>query len=132
MLWFNNKNKQDVCLIAETNKVSDDKLAVGSIHLECEDTAEAWGLDSRQQCKDEHSNRYIQFIGSLSCDPIKIYRNTNHTVETNTSLTASQTEDKEMVYTEREGSKHTLILWLGVCLSLLILTIAIIALVLVL
>lgn len=119
--------RQDVCLLSETNSVGDERLEAGTTHAESPDTAEAWGLDSNQQCRDEKTGRYIQFISSLSCDPVKIYRSLP-VVMANVSLISSQTEDQEMVFTDQGKSKDGRILWVGVCLAMLTLTVCIVVL----
>lgn len=122
------QRRQDVCLLSETNSVSDERLDAGTIHAESPDTAEAWGLDSKQQCKDEKTGRYIQFISSLSCDPIPIYRESaTSAIKSNPSLIASQTEDQEMTYIDYGKKKDSRLLWVGICLAMLTLTVCIIA-----
>ncbi|MBA7613515.1 hypothetical protein ES703_20766 [subsurface metagenome] len=129
-MFWNKKGRQDVCILAETNTVSDERLRAGTIHAENPGTAEAWGLDSRLQCQDEKTGRYVQFISSLNCDPIPIYKNpSTPPVKTNTSLIASQTEDQEMVYVDTATNKNSTLLWIGICTALLTLTVCIIALV---
>lgn len=113
--------KQDVCLISETNSMNDRHLVAGNIHAESRETAEAWGLDSKQQCKDEKTGRYIQFVSSFSCHPVKIYEG----VEINkadVALIASQTEDQELVYVEERGHQDSRVLWVGICLAMICLT----------
>lgn len=128
MFGWGNKNKQDVCLLSETNRMIDEKLDAGTIHAESPDTAEAWGLDAKQQCKDEKTGRYIQFISSLSCDPIVIYKNPDTApVKANTSLISSQTEDQEMTYIDYGKKKDGRLIWVGVCLAMFALTLCIIA-----
>ena len=110
--------------------MNDERLDVCSIHTESPGSAEAWGLDSDQQCMDRKTGRYLQFISSLSCDPITLYKAADSTtIKTDTSLLASQTEDQEMVYIEDGKSKTSGLLWVGICLALLTLTLGIIALI---
>jgi len=124
------QKKQDVCLMSETNSVSDERLIVGTTHAESPDTAEAWGLDSKQQCRDGKTGRYIQFISSLNCDPVPIYKNVDtKSIKTDTALISSQTEDKELVFVETNGSKNSTLTWVGICMALLTLTLCVIALV---
>lgn len=118
------KTRQDVCLITETNRVMDVHLDAGTKHAESEETAEAWGLDSRQQCKDEKTRRYVQFACSLSCDPIAIYRATERVLlKSDASLIASQTEDQEMTFIDYGSRKDGRLLWVGITLAALTLTI---------
>ncbi len=133
MFFIKTKPKQDICLLAETNSVSDERLSAGTIHAESPDTAEAWGLDSRLQCRDEKTGRYIQFVSSLNCDPIPIYKNPDTpAVKTNTSLIASQTEDQEMVFVDTTSNRSSTMLWIGICTALLTLTVCVISLVVIL
>jgi len=130
MFGFGNKVKQDICLLPGTNRVIEDRLEAGNTHVFNDDTAEAWGLDASQQCIDERTNRYIQFVSSLNCDPVPIYRSQDTPpIKSNVSLISSQTEDQEMVYLDKRASKSSMGLWLGICLALLTLTVCIIALV---
>lgn len=118
------QGRQDVCLLSETNSVSDERLEAGTIHAESPDTAEGWGLDSNQQCIDEKTGDYIQFISSLSYRPIQIYRNSKAR-EMDASVVASQTEDQEMTFTDRGRGKDSRLTWVGICLALLTLTVCI-------
>lgn len=112
-------------MLSETNSVGDERLESGTTHAESPDTAEAWGLDSNQQCQDEKTGKYIQFISSLSCDPVRIYKNTP-VILANVSLISSQTEDQEMVYTDEGRNKDGRLLWIGVSVAMLTLTICIV------
>lgn len=120
-----NTEEQDVCFLTETNRVEDDSYLVSALYAENFDAAEAWGLDSKQQCKDEKTGHYIQFISSLSCDPLTIYGNSGHSEarKANVSLVSAQTEDKEMTFTDRGRGHDARLIWVGVCLALLTLTI---------
>lgn len=123
------QGRQDVCLLSETNSVSDERLGAGTTHAESSETAEAWGLDSNQQCIDEETGEYIQFISSLSYQPVQIYRNTT-VRNTDASVISAQTEDQEMTFTQRGGrGKDSRLLWVGICLALLTLTLCIAALI---
>jgi len=127
MFGLKKKITQDFCLISETNRVTDQCMDTGTVHAECEDSCEAWGLDAGQQCIDEQTGRYVQFISSLSCNPIKIYQERNHYKEASIALISSQTEDKEMTYTSRNTNKNSMLLWVGICVALLSLTVLVIA-----
>ena len=124
MFGGRHQRRQDVCLLSETNSVSDERLEAGTIHAEFPDTAEAWGLDSGHQCKDERTGHYVQFISSLSCDPVRIYRG-SEPIKTDTSLIAALTEDQEMTFTDRGRGKDGRLLWVGICLAMLTLTVSI-------
>lgn len=121
------RRKQDVCLLTTTNRVEDTKLESDILHAESPSTLEAWGLDGNQQAIDEKTGRYIQFISSLSCDPLQIYQN-SPVHKSNTPAIASQTEDQEMVYIEEGKRKDSRLLWIGICLAMLTLTVCVIAL----
>ena len=128
MFGFGKKQKrQDICLLAETNSVSDERLDAGTLHAESPDTAEAWVLDSKQQCKDKKTGRYIQFVSSMNCKPIKIYRNLTQK-DIDTSLISSQTEDQELTWVDYGRNKDGRLLWIGICLAMLTLTICIVVL----
>lgn len=129
MFGLKKRINQDFCLISETNRITDERLEAGTVHAECEETAEAWGLDSGQQCIDEETGRYVQFVSSLSCNPIRIYQERNHYKEASVSLISSQTEDKEMTFTAREQGNRSKLLWIGICTALLSITVLVIALV---
>ncbi len=124
------KIKQDVCILPETNSVKDDQLEAGTLHADNIDTAEAWGLDSGQQCKDEKTGRYIQFISSISCTPIQIYfdHGFSRVRKIKTADISSQTEDQEMTFTDRGRSKDGRLLWLGISLAMLTLMVCIVVL----
>lgn len=125
------KGKVNVCLLAGTNSAKDDVIDAGTLHAQNYDTAEAWTLNANQQCKDEKSGEYIQFIGSSHCDPIRIYRNHGSQDEDDTNLSAlsSDTEDKEMAFLDRGKEKDSRLLWIGICAAMLTLTVCIIALI---
>ncbi len=126
----NNKTRQDICLLPETNSVKDSTLDADVLHAESPKTCEAWGMDARQQCIDECTGRYIQFLTPLSCDPVRIYRGSDHNVRmTDTGLVASQTEDQELTFLE-EGKGHgvSMELWLVLIAGVLLLPILTLAL----
>lgn len=130
MLWFGKKIKQDICLLTETNKVKDESISdVGILHIESPETAEAWLLNQKQMCKDENTGQYVQFVSSQNCVPIKIYRNGSNEKTTDMSLISSQTDDAEMVFIDTKSSKNSQLLWIGICLALLTLTVLVVALV---
>jgi len=129
--WLKSKkNKQAVCLLSETNSVQDNWLDADILHAESLATTEAWGLDSRQQCKDEKTGQYIQFISSVSCNPVKIYRNGGKVEarDTNTALLSSQTEDREMVFIQQGKGHDGRLLWIGICMAMLTLTVCVVVL----
>ncbi len=114
------KAKQLVCILAETNSVKDAELDASTLHAEYYDTAEAWGLDGCQQCKDATSGRYIQFISNANCDPIRIYQNHGGEVRNvDGALVSSQTEDQEMTFTSQGKNKNGLVIWVGVCVAMI-------------
>lgn len=124
-----NKNKQAVCLLSETNSVQDGWIDADILHAESPETTEAWGLDSNQQCQDEKTGRYIQFISSVSCNPVTIYRNGGSGArDTNTGLISSQTEDKEMVFIAENKRTDGRLLWIGICLAMLTLLVCVVVL----
>lgn len=107
----NSTKFQNVCLFPETNNVSDLLLRAGVTDVESEETAEAWGLDSSLQCKDEETGQYFQFISSVICDPIDIFGNGKGLNQTDVSLIASQTEDQEMTFVEQGKNRDWRWLW---------------------
>lgn len=121
------RRHQEVCLLTTANCVEDGKLERDILHAESPKTMEAWGLDGNQQARDEETGRYVQFISSLSCDPLQIYKG-SPVNKSNTSTIASQTEDQEMVYAEEGKRKDGRLLWLGICLAFMTLTVCILAL----
>ncbi len=127
---FGKKSKQQaVCLMAETNSVEDESLEAGTLHAESPDTAEAWLIYGNQQCKDEVSGNSVQFVSSTHCGPIKIYEEIPNLNDFNLSLIASNYQDQALTYAEQERtSKNGGVLWLGICLAILCLTIMIIVL----
>lgn len=112
---------QEVCLLEKTNRVDHFKLPTDTLHMESVDTAEAWGIDSKQQCKDRETGKYIQYISSTSCDPVKIYKGSG-IENVDPDLVQSQTEDQSLAFTELNKEKTGSVLWLGICLALLTLT----------
>ena len=115
------KNKVDVCLISETGNVIDVRLEAGINHVESPDTAEAWGLDSSHQAKDPQTGRYIQFVSSLSCDPLQIYKDKS-VLQADMGAIASQTEDQELNYIDNGNNKSSQLLWVGISCAILALT----------
>ncbi len=116
------KNQLNICLLSETNMVKDSSLEAYTLHAENSDTAEAWGLDSNQQCKDEKTRQYLQFISSLCCTPIKIYRDPNHNGvnRIKPSLVASQTEDQELTFIDQGSNKDGKFIWLAAIVSMIV------------
>ena len=125
-------NKIDITLLTGNNKVEDIKLEAYVTHIESEKTAEAWGMYSRQQCKDESNGRYYQFVSPMSYKPLKIYRGGNgskssdksqeESVVDNVAAISSQTEDEEMVFLGNRQSKDSRLLWIGIALAVVALT----------
>ena len=126
-MLFHKDNHQDVCILSPANQARDASLIAGTIHISNFDTVEAWGLDAKQQCIDEKSGRYVQFISSLSCDPIQIYE-TNPSEPADLCLLSSQTEDQEMTYTDYGKQKDSRLLWIGISLGMLTLTVCLVVL----
>ena len=123
MNLFKGKSVQDVCLLTETNSVEDRALESLILHAESPGTAEAWGLDSEQQCRDDKTGRYIQFISSVSCEPVTIYRGADgekKARDTNTSTISAETEDKEMVYTGQPKGNNGLAIWMAACVTMIV------------
>lgn len=130
MFFFGNKKpKQDICLISETNTIIEDRLEAGTQQCQSVETAEAWELDSKQQCKDEQTGRYIQFIGTSHCTPIRIYQEIPEKQDTTLRLISSNTEDQEMTYLGEQNSRRSHALILSICAAMLTLTVCIIALI---
>jgi hypothetical protein len=120
---FKGKIAQDVCLLTEMNSVEDRQLDSLILHAESNGTAEAWGLDSEQQCKDEKTGRYVQLISSVSCEPVTIYRGADGKKAargTNTSTISAETEDKEMTYTGQGKSGNGIAIWLTACVTMIV------------
>jgi hypothetical protein len=113
------QNQMDVLLFDEVNKVRGCKLDAYKSHIESIKTLEAWGLNSRQQCKDEVSGKYLQFVDAKSFKPIKIYegQDGDKGVESDVSTIASETEDEEMTLLDNEQHKNGMLLWLGIGLT---------------
>ncbi len=122
--FVNHQKKVDICLNSETGDAVDVRLNAGINHVETNDTAEAWGLDSSHQCKDSKTGRYIQFVSSLSCDPLPIYSG-RPVLTTDMADIASQTEDQELNYVESGNGKSSQLLWVGICCAILSLTLLI-------
>ena len=123
--------RQDVCILTESNSVDDAKLDSGVVHAEDPDSAVAWLLDSQQQFKDEYNGRWHQVISDLSFKPIVIFdsiADKRGTVDKNITTISKQTEDEEMVFLDRRKSKDGRLLWLGICLAMLTLTVCIVVL----
>lgn len=117
-----------VCNLPETNSVEEFKLDAYTRHAEAPEIVSAWGIDSTQQCIDEKTGRYIQFISDRSCRPLIIYQGdrekppvglTSQIVGNSVANVASQTEDEEMVYINDSKKKDSRLLWIGICLALL-------------
>ena len=114
--------QQDVCILTETNGAEDFSLKAFVLHAESLKEVSAWELDPRQQCIDEKTGDYLQFICERSYVPLTIYQNghsTNGSKNANIEVISSQTEDQEMVFMEQNKSKDGMVLWLGICLGLL-------------
>lgn len=119
-------NKMDAVLFTGDNRIEDLKLEAYITHLESPKTAEAWAMNPRQQCKDEKTGNYIQFLSPISYKPLKIYRNSNGNkeskVEDNVAVISAQTEDEEMAFLENRQHKDSRLLWLGIILAAVALT----------
>ena len=118
-----NKIKQTICNLTENNTAYDDKLEAFEAHCENPKECVAWELDSLQQCIDQKTGHFIQFIGELSFRPIKIYHSLVRSKDTNITAISSQTEDAEMTFLEAGKKKEGMVLWLGISLALVTLTI---------
>jgi hypothetical protein len=124
------RRRQDVVLLTETNSVDEFHLEAFVAHAESPETVEAWLLDSTQQAIDEKSGRYLQAISSRSGLPLKIYHNKDNVenkegVHGNISALAAQTEDEEMVFLDGRQGKDGRLLWVGIALAGVVLTLLI-------
>ena len=130
---FGHSRRQNACLLDETNSVDDIKLDGAIAHAESYDTQSAWGLDSEQQAMDEETGKFFQFISLRSYIPLKIFRSNGHSevqiVGDNVSTIAAQTEDQEMFSVDEKKEKDSRLLWVGICLAMLTLTVCVLALV---
>ena len=124
-MFKKNNTTQNVCKLTENNTAYDDKLDAFEAHAELLQDCLAWEMDSFQQAIDEKTKRFIQFIGERSYRPIKIFRSLQNGNENDTNITtiASQTEDQEMVFLDEGKKKDGRLLWLGICLCLVTITI---------
>src|SRR4030042_5205215 len=113
------QNKMNVTLLNEVNRVEDFKLHAYKSHIESIKTLEAWGLNSRQQCVDEITGEYIQFVDPKSYMPVKIYQSMDgdKDIKSDVSAISSETEDEEMTLLDQNEHKDGRILWLGIALA---------------
>lgn len=114
--------------MAETNSVKDDRLEAGTLHAESPETLEAWGLYADQQCKDEFTDEYVQFISSTHCKPLKVYENFPNLGDVDTEIISARDVDEELIYIDQGRKSGGMMLWVGICLALATLTVCIIAL----
>jgi hypothetical protein len=113
------QNQLNNVLLNEINEVHEHKLNAFKSHVESILTVEAWGLNSRQQCIDEETGKYLQFIDPKSYKPIQIYQATDgdDDVESNVEAISSETEDEEMTLLDRNDHKDGRMLWIGIALA---------------
>jgi len=128
------QRRQRVVVLTEINSVDEFKLDAYPLHAESPETAEGWLLNARQQCMDDKTGEFLQFISPLSGKPLKIYKsdgknsdNKKEDIDDNIAIIAALTEDKEMVFLDQGKNKDGRLLWLGIALSgiILILLIAV-------
>lgn len=119
---------QQVCIKQKTNRWDDEKLPVMGLYVDSEESAESWGIDPKQQCRDRKTGKYLQFVARSSCIPVKIYRGID-SQDIDIGIVQSETERQAQALIEVQKSKSGSLLWLGICLAMLTLTVCIIVLV---
>ncbi|MDD5511753.1 MAG: hypothetical protein PHI12_13220 [Dehalococcoidales bacterium] len=113
------QNKMRVCLLNEVNEAKEYKLDAYKSHIESTKTLEAWGLNSRQQCIDEETGEYLQFIDPKDYRPIKIYESMDGDKDVEGAVTtiANEAEDEEMTLLDTEEREDGRLLWIGIALA---------------
>lgn len=105
------------------------KLEAGTLCVADPGKFQAWELDYFQQARDEKTGKYTQFVSSLNQRPLKIFPNRPQIASQQSAMIAVQQFDEQLVQIHQENSKQSMLLWLGIFLLALVLTILTIVLV---
>lgn len=119
------QGRQDVLILTETNSVVGQKLKAEVAYAVSPDTVEAWALDANQQAIAEKSKRFVQVICERTYKPVPVF-NLNEkddgTVGKNVNTIAQQKEDEELAFVEQHEAKDRRLVWVGIIVLILALT----------
>lgn len=117
---------QEVIIINARGVATHQKLEVGNLCMASDDTSEAWELDYNQQSKDVKTGKLVQFISTLNKKPLRIFKNRPQIPGLSILNIAKQEFKASIMEIEEENHRKSMLLWLGIIIMSIIVTIALI------
>jgi len=127
MLGLNN-NKQVIKVFSAQGAIGNRKLEMGTLCVADPDMFRAWESDYNQQARNEKTNQLTQFMSTLNKQPIKIYQNRPQSKSQSTVQIMAQQFDEKLVQVHEENHRQSMLIWLGIIILALTLSISLMAL----